>query len=56
MLARRDKRFDILTQDKKKKRADIAMPNVDALANAWEKGEIRQFIISNKPDSAMHKQ
>jgi hypothetical protein len=25
------------------------------MANAWEKGEIRQFVISNKADSAAHK-
>lgn len=56
MLAQRDKRFSISTQDKKKNRSDIPMPNVDPMANRWEKGEVRQFIISNKPDSAMHKQ
>jgi hypothetical protein len=55
LLAERDKRFDISTADKKKNREDIPMPNVDPMANAWEKGEIRQFTISNKADSAMHK-
>ncbi len=56
MLAERDKRFNISAPEKKKNRANIPMPNIDVMANAWEKGEIRQFIISNKPDSAMHKQ
>ncbi|MGZ8551293.1 MAG: OBAP family protein [Chitinophagaceae bacterium] len=55
LLAERDKRFDVSTAEKKKNRADIPMPVVDPMANAWEKGEIRQFVISNKADSAMHK-
>ncbi len=56
MLAQRDKRFNISTQDKKKSRTNIPIPNIDGMANAWEKGEIRQFTISNNADSAMHKQ
>jgi hypothetical protein len=41
--------------EKRKNRQDIPMPKVDPMANAWEKGEIRQFTISNKADSAVHK-
>lgn len=55
LLDERDKRFNISTAEKKKNREDIPMPAVDPLANAWEKGEIRQFVITSKPDSAMHK-
>jgi hypothetical protein len=55
LIAARDKRFNISTEKKKKDRADIPMPNVDAGANAWEKGQVRQFIVTNKPDSALHK-
>jgi len=55
LLAARDKRFDISTADKRKNREDIPLPQVDPLANAWEKGEIRQFIVTNKADSAAHK-
>jgi len=55
LLAERDKRFDISTAEKKKNREDIPMPKVDPMANAWEKGEIRQFIVSKKADSAMQK-
>lgn len=55
LLAERDKRFNISTAEKKKNREDILTPNVDPAANSWEKGEIRQFTISNKADSAMHK-
>lgn len=55
LLADRDKRFGISTENKKANRRDIALPKPDPDANAWQKGEIRQFIISNKPDSALHK-
>jgi hypothetical protein len=54
-LEDRDKRFKVSTAEKRKKREDIAIPRVDAGANAWEKGEVRQFIISDKADSAVHK-
>jgi Protein of unknown function (DUF1264) len=55
LVAERDKRFNISTAEKKKNRQDIPMPQVDPMANAWEKGELRQFVITNKVDSAMHK-
>lgn len=57
LLTERDERFDISTEDKKQKRSDIPLPQVDPIANAWEKGkdQIRQFIISSLPDSALHK-
>ncbi|MDQ2657271.1 MAG: OBAP family protein [Bacteroidota bacterium] len=51
----RDQRFDISTEEKKKNREDIPMPQVDPMANAWERGELRQFVITNKPDSTLHK-
>jgi hypothetical protein len=57
LLAERDKRFNISTAEKKKERENIPMPNVDPMANAWEKDKknVRQFIITNRADSAMHK-
>jgi hypothetical protein len=55
LLADRDKRFNISTAEKKKKREDIPMPVVDPMANAWEKGAVRQLIITNNADSALHK-
>jgi hypothetical protein len=55
MLKARDERFKVSTAEKKKQRADIPMPSVDPMADAWVHGEIRQFVISNKADSAMHK-
>jgi hypothetical protein len=55
LLAERDKRFKVSTAENKKKRQDIPMPKVDPLANAWEKGRVRQFTISSNIDSAQHK-
>jgi hypothetical protein len=55
LLADRDKRFDISTEKIKEKRRDIPVPKPDPDANAWQKGEIRQLIISGKADSAQHK-
>jgi hypothetical protein len=54
MLGQRDKRFGVSTEEKKKNRMDIPMPIIDPDANAWEKGLLRQFIITDKVDSAMH--
>jgi hypothetical protein len=55
LVAARDKRFGVSMAEKRKSREDIPTPKVDPLANAWQKGEIRQFTISNKADSAMQK-
>lgn len=55
MLADRDRRFDTSSEETRKNRADIPMPQVVPGANAWEKGEIRQFVISTEADSAVHK-
>lgn len=55
LLADRDKRFGISAAEKKKNRADIPMPIVDPGANAWEKGQVRQIVIANNADSALHK-
>jgi hypothetical protein len=55
LLTERDKRFDISTAKKKKNREDIPMPKVDSMANAWEKGILRQFVVTDKIDSAIHK-
>ena len=39
----------------REQREDIPMPTVDPMANAWERGELRQFIITERVDSALHK-
>ncbi|RYE17502.1 MAG: DUF1264 domain-containing protein [Sphingobacteriaceae bacterium] len=55
LLTDRDKRFAVSTAEKKQNRADIPMPAVDPDANAWQKGAVRQFVITSHPDSALHK-
>jgi len=55
LVKERDKRFNISTAEKKKERENIPMPRLDPTANAWEKGQVRQFVITNKVDSAVHK-
>lgn len=55
LVTKRDKRFNISTAEKKKDRENIPISKVDPMANAWEKGHVRQFIITNKVDSAVHK-
>lgn len=55
LVEERDKNFNISTAEKRKQREDIPMPEVDPLANAWEKGEVRQLQITNSfPDSVKH--
>jgi hypothetical protein len=55
LLADRDQRFKVNTNEIKDNRKDITLPKTDPDANAWEKGHIRQFVITNKADSAAHK-
>jgi hypothetical protein len=55
LLADRDKRFGVYTERIRELRRDIKRPVPDAGADAWQKGEVRQLIISNKADSASHK-
>src|SRR5690554_1414166 len=55
LLSQRDERFKISTAEKKKNREDIPLPTLDPAANAWQNGEVRQFVISEKADSALHK-
>lgn len=55
LLDARDQRFKVNTEKIKENRKDIPVPAIDPLANAWEKGEIRQFVITNKVDSAVNK-
>ena len=55
LLSARDRRLKVSTEEERKKRADIPSPQIDPLANAWEKGNVRQFVITDKADSAMQK-
>ncbi|SFC88009.1 OBAP family protein [Spirosoma endophyticum] len=45
LVADRDKRFNISSEEKKKKRADIPTPIIQPDANAWQQGDIRQLKI-----------
>lgn len=52
LVRERDQRLGVSTAEKKENRKDINDPTVDPMANAWESGELRQFIITNKADTA----
>jgi hypothetical protein len=49
LVKARDQRFDISTADKRRNRSDISAPPVQPGANAWQKGEIRQLQVVDKP-------
>ena len=55
LVEERDKRFNVSTDEKRKNRQDIPVPDVDPMANAWEKGEVRQLAVTKDADSATHK-
>jgi len=55
LVKARDERFDISTEERRKNRENIQMPTVDPMANSWEKGIYRQFVIGQEVDSASHK-
>lgn len=55
LLRARDNRFEISTAEKRQNREDIITPRVDGNANAWEKGHVRQSVISANADSAKTK-
>lgn len=55
LVEKRDKNFGISTAEEREKRQDIPMPDVDPMANAWEKGQVRQVQITDKaPDLSTH--
>ena len=43
MVAARDNRLGVSSQDKRSRRADIAAPAIDAGADAWQKGNVIQI-------------
>jgi hypothetical protein len=55
LVEERDKRLNINTAAIRKNREDIQASEPLPGANAWQEGKFRQFIISNKVDSAMTK-
>ncbi len=54
LLQDRDQRFKVQTGAIKNRRSGISHPAVDSLANAWERGMIRQLVVTDKADSALH--
>jgi len=54
MLAQRDKNFGISTSKKRENRKDIPVPSIDPLANAWQKGEVRQLQWTDKKVEGHH--
>lgn len=55
LVKARDERFNVQTEHIGASRNDIKSSPLIEGANAWEKGDLRQFIITDKPDSALHK-
>ncbi|HZG23089.1 MAG TPA: OBAP family protein, partial [Chitinophagaceae bacterium] len=55
LVEERDKRLNLNTAAKRKNREDIQAPEPLPGANAWQEGKLRQFVISNKVDSAATK-
>lgn len=51
MVGRRDRRLGVSMAEKRRQRADIQAPPVLPGANAWEKGEVRQFTVSSKAEA-----
>lgn len=45
LVRKRDADLKVSTNEKRRQRADIPLPYVDPLANAWENGQIRQLHI-----------
>jgi hypothetical protein len=62
MIADRDKRFGMSSEDKRKNRADIQAPPIDPGADAWQKGQVVQLSLgtvagrTTGASSAEHKQ
>ncbi|KAA6434097.1 DUF1264 domain-containing protein [Dyadobacter flavalbus] len=54
MVAKRDKNFGVSTSKKRENRKDIPTPSIDPLANAWQKGEIRQLQWTDKKAKSHH--
>jgi hypothetical protein len=49
LLAERDARFGIASEQRRQARADIPMPTVEPAANAWESGQTIQTALEEKP-------
>lgn len=54
LIADRDKRFNVNTENKRKQRADIPMPKIVPGANAWEQGKVKQLQVTSDPGASAH--
>lgn len=52
LVADRNKRFGVSTDDKRKNRADIPAPAIVTGADAWQQGEVRQLQVSKEAGPA----
>lgn len=48
MVADRDRRFDVSSEENRRERADIAYPAIDAEADAWQKGIAPQVRVTTE--------
>jgi hypothetical protein len=46
MVAARDERFDVSSAENRRSRADIVYPQVDADADAWQRGVVIQVRLT----------
>ena len=51
MAAERDQRFNVSSSEKRKQRADIVYPPIDAEADAWQKGIVPQLQVVDRGGS-----
>jgi hypothetical protein len=49
MIAERDERFRISSEEKRKNRSDIQAPPIDPGADAWQKGQVVQLSLGTVP-------
>jgi hypothetical protein len=52
LVADRDRRFNISSQEKRRQRENIPAPPVDAAANAWERGDAVQLSLGSVPSES----
>jgi hypothetical protein len=52
MVAERDKRFGVSSEEKRRNRSDIEAPPIDPDADAWQKGHTAQLSLGSVPAKA----
>lgn len=54
MVAERDRRFEVSSEEKRKDRADIPAPSIDPGADAWSKGQVVQIQDPSTGGHGLH--